>query len=432
MSSASPEKSRDPLATLRISRKPETRRPPPGRRFVQLALWFGLIVTVATGGILVSQQRDWFGKNAGWIPEAVRSRPEVRVTKVVVETGRSADAVVVATGYIQSYRQAKIGARGAGRVEAVHVEEGTRVKTGEVIAVLDHKDIDAAFAAAKAALLRARAELGEQDVEVARSQKHLERNTNLRKTGVLTEAEFDRFYFEHQAAVAKRETLAAAVVQAEARVLESEQFQENMIVRAPFDGTVISKDAEVGESILPGGMGEASGRGSVVTVADLDHLEVDCDVKEDYISRVKPGSPTEVAVDAVPGERFAGRVRKVIPMGNRARATIKVKVEVLDSDERLFPDMSAKVYFLPDPDASAATTVKERRIFCESAAVVNGEHEDFVWKLDDNLRTHKAVVTIGADRDGRTEVLEGLFGGERIIVKPADSLREGQLVKTRD
>src|SRR6185295_11917375 len=135
-------------------------------------------------------------------------------------------------------------------------------------------------------------------------------------------------------------SLEAAIALAAARVREAEQMQANMFIRAPFGGTVISKDAEVGESILPGGMGEASGRGSVVTVADLEHLEVDCDVKEDYISRVKVDHPAEVAVDAVPGHRYQARVRKIIPMGDRARATIKVKVAIAKVDDRLFPNMS--------------------------------------------------------------------------------------------
>jgi RND family efflux transporter MFP subunit len=398
---------------------------------IQAGIALALLAAVGIGGFVAAQRTGMFGGNAEWLPEAIRARPEVRVAKVIVETGRSADAVVVATGYLESYRQAKIGARGAGRIEALHVEEGSRVKSGEVIAVLDHKDIDAALAAAKAALLRARAELGEHEVEIARSEKHLERNTKLRQTNVLTEAEFDRFYFEHRAAVARRETLQAAVVQAEARVSESEQFQENMIVRAPFDGTVISKDAEVGESILPGGMGEASGRGSVVTIADLDRLEVDCDVKEDYISRVMRGSPTEVAVDAVPDQRYSGRVRKVIPMGDRARATIKVKVEILDADERLFPNMSATVYFLPEP-GEVETAATQRRIFCDSAAIVPDGKEHFVWAVDDDLRVRKVAVSIGGVRDSRTEILDGLSGGERVVVGPSEKLQSGQLVKLRE
>ena len=204
--------------------------------------------------------------------------------------------------------------------------------------------MDAALAATKATLQRSRAELAEQEIEIARTRNDFERTEKLHRKRSSTDAEYDQARFAWQAAVARRNSLQAAVALAEARVLESEQFNENMVIRAPFDGTVISKDAEVGESILPGGMGEASGRGSVVTIADLDHLEVDCDVKEDYISRVSQGSPAEVAVDAVPDRRYQGRVRKIIPMGDRARATIKVKVEILDADERLFPEMSSTVY----------------------------------------------------------------------------------------
>ena len=273
------DKPRDPLAALRIPRREERRRGPSvGSRLLKIGLLLLLLGGVGAGVAALSQKRAWFGKDAEWIPEAIRSRTEVRVAKVAVETGRSADAVVVATGYIESFQQANIGARAAGRVESVNVEEGSPVKAGEVIAVLDHKDIDAALAGARASLLRAKAELDEQEVEIARAKKDLDRIDRLRKSQSTTEADFDRATFAYKGAVAKKATLEAAVALAEAKVIESEQYRENMIVRAPFDGTVISKDAEVGESILPGGMGEASGRGSVVTIADLARLEVDCDV----------------------------------------------------------------------------------------------------------------------------------------------------------
>ena len=202
-----------------------------------------------------------------------------------------------------------------------------------------------------------------------------------------------------------------------------------MFVRAPFDGTVISKDAELGVSIMPGGMGEASGRGSVVTIADLDHLEVDCDVKEDYISRVKEGQRAEVAVDAVPDVRFKGRVRKIIPMGDRARATVKVRIEILDADGRLFPDMSSTVYFLSE-ESDASTKDDQVRIFCPTDSVVSGETGSFVWQLTGQDRTKKISVTVGESRDGRTEIISGLSGGEKVIVKPGQDLREYMLVKT--
>lgn len=431
MSAAPTDKTRDSLAKLRIPRGEDRHRPATGNRWLPTVLVVLLLVGLAGGGVILAERLGLVSMTSEMIPEAIRSRPEVRAGKVIVETGRAGDAVVVATGYLESYRQANIGARAAGRIETVNVEEGTKVEQGEVIAVLDHKDIDAALAGARASLLRAKAELGEQEVAIARYKKDLERINKLRQTSASSEAEYDQAYFQHRAAVAKMETQKAAVALAEARVEETEQLRENMIVRAPFTGTVISKDAEVGESILPGGMGEASGRGSVVTIADLERLEVDCDVKEDYISRVRNGAPAEVAVDAVPDRRYTAKVRKVIPMGDRARATIKVKVAITDADERLFPEMSARVYFLPEPGEQPVES-KERRIFCDSAAIVNDGSEIFVWEIDDSLRIHKLPVSPGPDRDGRTEILSGLNGGERIVLKPSDKLQSGQLVKLRD
>jgi RND family efflux transporter MFP subunit len=171
----------------------------------------------------------------------------------------------------------------------------------------------------------------------------------------------------------------------------------------------------------------------VVTIADLKHLEVDCDVKEDYISRVVPGAPAEVAVDAVPDVRYKGRVRKIIPMGDRARATIKVKVELLDADKRLFPDMSATAYFLPQEDAEAtAESDVEQRVFCEAAAVQTDEKGTYVWIIGAAERAQRIDVEVGEKRDARVEILSGLAGGERVIAGPFDQITAGTLVKVRE
>ena len=167
------------------------------------------------------------------VPEAIRSLPEVRVGRVTVERGRSADALVVATGYLESRRQAMIGARAAGRIEVVNVEEGSRVKGGEVIAVLEHKDMDAALAAARATLERAKAELGEQGVEIARAERAFQRAQNLITDGSISVEEHDRARFQYEAAVARRSSLQAAVALAAARVEEAQQFNENMIIPRP-------------------------------------------------------------------------------------------------------------------------------------------------------------------------------------------------------
>ena len=429
MSTGETQLSQDSLARLRIQRRDEPIRSSFRRRLMWMLFLLIMIVLVG-GGFSIARQNQWLSNVAEFVPEAIRSTPEVRVSAVVVRTGRSADALVVATGYLESRRQAMIGARAAGRIEVINVEEGSRVSTGEILAVLEHKDMDAALAATRATLTQTKSQLAEQDVEIARTKAELDRAMQLRDRKSIPDSEFDQAKFAYQAAVVRRDSLEAAVSLAEARVRESEQFNENMIIRAPFDGTVISKDAEVGESILPGGMGEASGRGSVVTIADLQHLEVDCDVKEDYISRVTPGAPAEVTVDAVPDRRYQGRVRKIIPMGDRARATIKVKVEILDADERLFPEMSGTVSILPE-GAGESPDWQTTRVFCDSDAVRQENDGWIVWRLDDESRAERVAITIGEVRDGRTEVISGLAGGEKLILNPPAGIAPGMLLSER-
>jgi RND family efflux transporter MFP subunit len=424
----------DPLARLRIPRRDEPPRPSAVKRLLKVAVGLIVLCGIGFGAFALAKQQGWLAQSSGWLPDAIRSRPEVRVVKVVAEQGRTGDALVVATGYLESRRQANIGARAAGRIEAVHVEEGSEVKSGQVLAVLEHRDVDAALAGMKATLSQRNAELAELEIEIARTQRDFDRAEKLWKSRTTTEAQYDQARFARDAAVARRDSSKAAVELAKAKVTETEELRENMIVRAPFDGTVISKDAEVGESILPGGMGEASGRGSVVTIADLKHLEVDCDVKEDYISRVFQEGPAEVVVDAVPDVRYKGRVRKIIPMGDRARATIKVKVEIVDADQRLFPEMSATVYFLPEEKDKARTPSDEqkRRVFCQANAVQSDDAGSFVWVIDNKSRAQRADIKVGDERDGRAEILAGLSGGERVIADPPESVGAGTLVKVRE
>ncbi len=432
MATAPSSNSNDPLSKLRIKRDDPQQRPRSG--LAQALKW----LAVVAGTVVVALWLIWLGIQQGWlssnnlgiaIPEAIQPRPEVRLARLSVESGRSADATVVATGYLESRRQARIGARVAGRIEAVLVEEGARVKKDQLLAVLEHADLDAAIAAAKATAARSLAEIEEQRIAVASSKSVFERATDLRKNNSISTEEFEAAQFSYQGAVARVKTLEAAFDLAQARVDEAEQMRENTFVHAPFDGTVISKDGEVGESILPGGMGDASGRGSVLTIADLDHLEVDCDVKEDYISRIQEGQAAEVAVDAVPNVRYRSRVRKIIPMGDRARATIKVKAEILDADEKLFPDMSATVFFLP-PDESQTVRVDEKpRVFIDQSAIQEDSTGGaFVWQLDDSKHTTRVPVTLGASRDRRTEILSGLSGDETVVIA-SEELLDGQLVK---
>ncbi len=217
---------------------------------------------------------------------------------------------------------------------------------------------------------------------------------------------------------------------AKSAVVEAEEAIRNMFVYAPFDGTVISKDAEQGESIMPGGMGASSGRGSVITLANLDQLEVDTDVKEDYLGQLHAGQPAQVAVDAVSDRRYKGRLREIIPMGDRTRGIVKVKVAVLDPDERLFPELSATVHFLPDQsDESQANQALEKGVFAPVAAI-KGEGEDkYVWALDGAEVRRAQVKTQGEPHDGLLRVTGELSGGEQVVTDPPADLQPGDEVK---
>jgi len=429
----------DALSKLRIRRDEPVRGGSWLGRLMRLLLTLVVLALLGGAGWIFSRSPGMLA-DADRLMESVRSKLEVRVVLASVEEGRAADATVVATGYLQSRQQARIGARATGRIEEVLVEEGVRVAANDVLAILEHADLDASLAAAKASAARCRSELLEQDVVIARTERDLQRAEKLLAGRTMTQAEFDTEKFEYDAALARRESLQAALQLAEARVQEAVQLRENMFVRAPFAGTVISKDAELGESIMPGGMGEASGRGSVVTIADLEHLEVDCDVKEDFISRVQQGQLAEVAVDAVPGHRYRGRVRKVIPMGDRARATVKVRVALEDADQKLFPEMSSTVYFLPEEESGTggdkvtgggrvAKADSGRRIFCPNDALQTAGSEVWVWVVGAEDRLRRVAVQAGEKKEGRTEIVSGLSGGERLVAGSSPEYRDGLAVK---
>ena len=294
--------SSDALASLRIKRPDPNVRRQTGRIWKWLA---GLLLVALIGyfGYQYAVGQGWLSggvlaNQSNWVPEIMQNRVEVRLKSVTIQKGRSADAVVVATGYLESRRQARIGAQAAGRIDTITFEEGDEVKKGDVLAELEHKDLKASLAASIASVARSKAALAEQEVAIEQALADKKRTEKLRETRGISESEYDLARFTYLSALARKDSLLTEISLAEARKQQAEQLVENMFIRAPFDGTVISKDAELGESILPGGMGGGSGRGSVATIADLSSLQIECDVQEDFISRVAEGQATEIAIDA--------------------------------------------------------------------------------------------------------------------------------------
>ena len=384
------------------------------RRLLWALLGVALLVTA---GVLALRARGLFVRD-----------PLVRVGTARVLSPNRADSILTASGYLVSRTQAAIGAKVSGRVEEIRVEEGDPVEKGQILAVLEHADLDAALGAARAALSRARADVQEAEAILAEDERDFKRKVSLSEAGVGSREDQERAGAKRDASIARLEALRQQVALSQARVRENQENLANMFIRAPFAGTVISKDAEVGETITPGGMGAASGRGSVVTLADLAHLEVETDVKEDYIGRIRNGQPARIEVDAVPDRVYRGRLRQIIPMGDRSRAVIQVKVEVLDADESLFPEMSASVHFVPEK-AEPVEAGGRPRIFVPASAVRERDGGSAVWIVQERAVRSQRVVT-GQTRDDLLEIREGLSGGEEVVLDPPPDLREGATIRT--
>jgi RND family efflux transporter MFP subunit len=183
---------------------------------------------------------------------------------------------------------------------------------------------------------------------------------------------------------------------------------------------------------MPGGMGASSGRGSVITLANLEELEVDTDVKEDYLGQLRKGQPAEVVVDAVPDHRYQGRLREIMPMGDRTRGIVKVKVAVLNPDERLFPELSATVHFLPDEDDASGSPSSEKGVFAPTAAIHGAGHDKFVWVLEEDRVRKAAIKSKGEQHEGLVRVSGELIGGERLVIDPPAELKEGDQVQVAE
>jgi RND family efflux transporter MFP subunit len=416
---AKPSPLRDELSALKIDRRRRRRTSP-----LAVLLWLLVI-----GGLLAG------AAGAGWwaLKDRLFPLPVVETEAVRVMTIGQARTELTATGYLESRWQAAVGAKVPGRIANIPVEEGDEVKAGDILAELEHSDLDAMLASRRVDVQLAEAQLEEADSALAQAKRDVDRERDVYDRLAGTRSALERAETAYTTAQAVRNARAAAVEAAKSAVVEAEEAVRNMFIYAPFDGTVVTKDAEKGESIMPGGMGASSGRGSVITLAKLDELEVDTDVKEDYLGQLHKGQPTQIVVDAVPDRRYQGRLREIIPMGDRTRGIVKVKVAVLDPDKRLFPELSATVHFLPDEsDDGEANQALEKGVFAPAAAIQGTGAEKFVWVLEGTKVRRAAVATAGEPNDGLVRVTSGLAGGERLVTNPPPNLQPGDEVATAE
>lgn len=407
---------REELAALRIDRSKTKRSSRRGFALI-LILLIGLLAGGGAGLYFA------FG-------DQLQRPMAVRVDTVRLVSLGQVNTVLTATGYLESRQQAAVGAKSPGRVAQVLVEEGDKVKKGDLLAELEHADLDAMLNSRKVQVQHAEAMLSEAKRIVDQRERDFSREQSLFDKRVGTQASLEAAETEYRTAAVRVEALTASVALAQAQVREAEESICNMRVVAPFAGTVVTKDAEVGETIMPGGMGLASGRGSVATLANLDQLEVDTDVKEDYLGGLEKGQPAEVAVDAVPNRRYQGKLREIIPMGDRTRGVVKVKVSILDPDERLFPDLGATVHFQPAKSERPADS--EKKLFVNHTAIVREGNREFVWRLEQGKAVQVTVQSEGDAKDGLTLITGAIRSGERVILDPSPELAEGMKVRVEE
>jgi RND family efflux transporter MFP subunit len=389
------------LSALRINRDAEQRTAPSGSRWrVRVA-----VATGTTAVVVISLLA---------MRSSLRSAVEVRLAPATMVSPGQVGAVLVASGYVVAQRRASVASKGTGRLVYLGVVEGDRVRTGQVIARLEDADV-------RAQLAQARANLQLSQADLKNVERSLERARALQDSGFTTAASVD-------SAEARHLQVQSGIAVAEAVVQGAEVALENTVIRAPFDGTVLTKDADVGEVVAPLAA-SAFSKAAVVTIADLRSLQVEADVSESNLEGVTVGQRCEIVLDAYPDQRYPAYVTMIVPTADRAKATVQVKVAFSTYDARVLPEMSAKVHFLP---AELGTTAADTtpRLTVPAGAVVERDGRTLVFAVERDRAT-EIPVTIGPRLGGHVTILHGLAAGALVIDSVGDGVRSGVKVKIR-
>lgn len=402
----------DDLAALRIDRGRD--RPNASAKAGRLWIW-ALIGTVFLVG--------------GWVWYFWSTSPlAVSVVRVTTVSGSSPSPVLHASGYVVAQRQADVASKATGRLVALYVGPGDHVKEGQILAKIESADVTARLnqtqanaAAARAALVQARAVADEATLDY-------ERKRGLHDAGLISRAEFDASSARHTTAQAGVASAQAAVDAADATVRAAAVELDNTVIRAPFEGTVLSKNADVGEIVAPFGS-STTARAAVVRIADMTSLMVEADVSERHLDQVTLGSPCEITLDAYPQRRYRGVVDTIVPTADRAKATVLTKIRFVDRDPGVLPEMSAKVAFLSGETPPTASTAV--RILIPDGAIVSKDGRRVVFVVRDG-RAVETPVEVGASSNGTAEVRSGVTPGDRVVVNPSHDLTDGARVTATD
>ena len=400
----------DDLSALKIEREPLRTG---GSRWVT---WTAMLVILGTAGF------------AGW-RWFTRERPiEVEAATVSERAAGTQASVLNASGYVTARRRATVSSKVTGKVIEVNVEEGMEVREGQVLARLDDSTLQAALKLYRAQLEAAKRQIPESDVRLAQARVQLQRQERLRKEGLNTPNDIDNAKAEVDSLAARIESAQEQVKVAESQIAMQQTAIDDTVIRAPFSGVAISKDAQVGEMISPVSAGGGFTRTGICTVVDMRSLEIEVDVNESYINRVRAAQPVTAVLDAYPDYQIPAHVIAVVPTADRQKATVLVRIGFKQLDPRILPDMGVKVTFLREADSAAAAasqSAAQSVTLVPQGAVKTDAGTTFVFLVNGQTVERRAVKIGGTDGD-RVEVLAGLKGGDRVVVAPPPGLAAGK------
>ena len=360
-----------------------------------------------------------------WGP--LQAAQEVTTTVVARLYPAQAYTVLNASGYVVAQRKAAVSSKSTGRLAFLGVEEGSRVKKGQVLASLENEDLIASRNQASAQVKQAEADLGTARAEAVDAGLQYRRYKTLVTQDLIAKQDFDTADARDKKALAGVAAAQARIKVAQAGLANTQAALEYTYIRAPFDGVVTTKYAEVGEVVAPFGAA-VNARAAVVTMADLNSLMVEVDVAESNLDKVHLGQPCEISLDAIPDRRFAGEVHMIVPTADRTKATVLTKVKFLEKDDRILPEMSAKVAFLSQPLDPGA---RQARLIIPKGALVTREGRSYSFLVIGN-RVKLVPVTQGLTMNDLVEVKSGLKEGDRVVLNPPASLKDGSRVKVKE
>jgi len=392
------------LDGLRIERGAE--REPQSKLWLVTAV---VVILLAMGAAL------WWHSRSGAI--------EVQ-TALARDSSSGGDRTVLnASGYVTARREATVSSKVTGKVTEVLIEEGMKVTNNQVVARLDDSNVKASSETAKAQLESAKSALAETEAQLKDADQEFTRTTELAKQHIASQSDLDLAESNAKALQAHLAQQKLDIVVAERQVAEWQQQLDDMIIRAPFDGVITTKDAQPGEMISPISAGGGFTRTGIGTIVDMASLEIEIDVNESYINRVEPGQPVEATLDAYPNWKIPCKVIAIIPTADREKSTVKVRVGFDQLDPRILPDMSVKVAFR-DSGATAAV----RTVMVPKNSVLNRDGRDVVFVVRDGHAERRAVTVTDTQNDDSV-LSAGVSAGEKVVVSAPADLQDGTAVK---